>query len=374
MTNPNNPLASLIGSNSPQGVAALNKINGFFDNHPDVKTFVLQDIPSFLNAGAVGAGMAPEGRASLDTSANAGADTIKTGVQNMMPEKAPVSEANPLATEQGKVTPEQQGMDRLSLSEKIAPKATKAQAKLALQQGRLITGSEPGLLSEGTPTKIAASAQQAKSVMTIDRLIPEHATMDEPTLYTAIDEKIGDVATKLKPEMQKVPVNDATIKSINDQNSVLKKSLIDEAPATEEKNVIKRQGQFEAFLKKSGSGTMDDLWETSKAYDRSIPDRVKNANANSPESLQLQKSEWLQRRAILRGAIKDSSNGLGPTAQKAFSDMTDMFSAQDGIASKAEVKPGAPSKVSSFLKTTPGKVVKAGVQAAGMGAGLHLIQ
>lgn len=55
-TNPNNPLASLAGTNTPEGVAFLNKLNDFFDKNPEVKTALLESIPNMLNAGAMGAG------------------------------------------------------------------------------------------------------------------------------------------------------------------------------------------------------------------------------------------------------------------------------------------------------------------------------
>jgi hypothetical protein len=343
----------------------------------------ISDVPAVQQFAGTGAGKVTANLAGDVANASNVAGTIAGGIEGagklsalksdvVTPATVDTTASSPVLST--KVSPEVQAANRTALAEKISPKPTTAQAKIAMQQGRLVPGEKGGLLSEGTPDKIAASDQQRRAVATIDRLLPEHGSMSEPELYTALKGKIGDIANNLKPEMEKVPINQRTLEGINAKNAQLSKSLLEEAPATEEKNVIKRQAQFESFLKKSGNKNMNDLWDTAKAYDDSIPQRVKNANENSPESLQLQKSEWQQRRAILKQAINDTKNGLGAKSQQAFSDMTDMYSAQDGLLSKAKVNAeGEPSKVSQFLNTPKGKIIKAGVKATGLGAGLHFV-
>jgi hypothetical protein len=236
----------------------------------------------------------------------------------------------------------------------ISPKPTASEAKLAMSQGRLVKGQEPTLFKAGTSDQVLTSDQQLKSTNTIKRLIPGAATMDEPTLYSALDSKITETAKKLQPEMTKTPIKPKTIKDINTKWTELKKNQLENADATDEANVLKQQKQFEARLQKSGSGNMNDLWNTAKEYDASIPDNVKKANSLSSESLQNKKTIWLQNRAILRDAINDSSNGLGKTSQQAFSDMRDMYDAQKGILSKAKVETKVqPSKIEQFVKDHP---------------------
>lgn len=257
--------------------------------------------------------------------------------------------------------------DLEKIKDTISPKPTAKEAKLALDQGRLIKGNEPTMFKEGTPDKIATSDQQLKSTMTIKKLIPDAARMDEPTLYSAIDSKIGNIAKKLQPEMEKTPIKQETVQNITDKWEALKKSEIENADANEEANVLKSQKQFETRLQKSESGNMNDLWNTAKEYDASVPENVKKANSMSSESLQNKKSLWLDRRAIIRDAIKDTKNGLGKTAQQGFSDMTDMYEAQNGILSKAKVETGVePSKLSQAYNSKTGKAVRT-IAKAGLG-------
>lgn len=265
--------------------------------------------------------------------------------------------------------------DLQAIKEKITPKPTVAQARLAMRQGRLVTGEPGGLLTKGTPDQLMTTDQQANSVRTIGSRILNASQMSEPELYTALKDEIANVGSQLQPEMQKTPLNPDTVEKINDANAALRKQLIQDAPATEEANVQKRQDQFEAFLKKSGSDNFNDLWETAKSYDDSIPDRVKNANANSSDSLQMQRQEWLQRRSILRDAINDNETGMGKTSQQAFSDMRDMYEAQNGLISKASIDTvGEPSKLNQFLKTPMGHMLKTGLEMAGAGSILKGIE
>lgn len=316
----------------------------------------------------------------------AGAEALRTSVPGPefqgptsqigqeVPAQVPTTEAAPAAPAAPKVnTPE----DLQAIKEKITPKPTVGQARLAMRQGRLVTGEPGGLLTKGTPDQLITTDQQLKSTLTIARRLPGASQMSEPELYTALKDEIGNVGSKLQPEMQKTPLNPDTVEKINEANTALRKRLVDEAPATEEANVQKRQDQFEAFLKKSGSDNFNDLWETAKAYDDSIPDRVKNANANSSDSLQAQRQEWLQRRSILKSAINDNETGMGATSQKAFSDMTDMYEAQNALLSKASIDTvGEPSQLNQFLKTPVGRMVKTGLEMAGAGTilkGIELI-
>lgn len=245
------------------------------------------------------------------------------------------------------------------IKEMISPKPTVKEAKFAMDQGRLIKGQEPTMFKSGTPDKIATSDQELKSSMTIDRLIPDAVKMDEPTLHSALEVKIGETAKALEPEMRKTPIKKQTVQKITDEWENLKKSEIESADADNEANVLKSQKQFENRLKKSKSGNMNDLWNTAKEYDSSIPDNVKRANSLSSESLQNKKALWLERRAIIRDAITDTENGLGETAKRGFSDMKDMYEAQNGIMSKAKVGTKVePSKIRQAYDSKTGQAIR----------------
>lgn len=235
------------------------------------------------------------------------------------------------------------------ITEMISPKPTVKEAKLAQTQGRLVEGKKPTMFKAGTEDTITPSKKTIDATQTIQKNIPDAAKMSEPELYKAVDKHISDTATKLRPQMEATPIHPDTISKINDDWTSLKKSQIEDAPATEEANVIKRQNKFESLLKKSGNESHADLWDTRIKYDDSIPEGVKKANSMSPESLQIQKEEWLQNRSILNDAI-DSS------AKPEFKAMSDMYEAKNGILSKTKIKKAQPSKLNEWIKENPKKV------------------
>ncbi len=229
------------------------------------------------------------------------------------------------------------------LTEMISPKAT---TKLAQTQGRLVPGKEPTLFKAGTEDKILPSKKTLSASETITKNIPNASKMKPTELYSAVDKNITDTATKLRPQMEATPIKPETVDKINNDWEALKKTQMADAPATEEANVAKRQAKFEALLRKSGSGTHADLWDTAIAYDNSVPDAVKKANSLSSESLQLQKEEWLDNRKIL-------SDAMGKSNIPEFKQMSDMYEAKNGLLSKAKVNDAAMSKVNQFLKDNP---------------------
>lgn len=253
-------------------------------------------------------------------------------------------------------TPLEAGQAELDTIQKmISPKATAKEAKLAQSQGRLIKGKEPTLFKSGTVDEVIPSKDVQRATGTIKREIPNAHTMDEATLQTALENKTAEIAQNLKPELQKVTIKPETIKKINSDWEKIKKDQIKNADASEEANVIKLQKQFEDKLLKSSSKNMNDLWDTAKEYDSSIPENVKKATTQSDPKLQYKKDMWLQNRAILKDAINDSKNGLGAKSSQAFSDMTDMYHAKENLISKAKIVTEVkPSKIVEFAKKHPG--------------------
>lgn len=251
--------------------------------------------------------------------------------------------------------------ETIKLTETISPKLTSKEIKLAEKQGRIKPGQDPTLLRGGTPDTVIPSDKIIRATETIQREIPGASKLKEPELYTALEGRTSDMAMQLKPELQKIPVKPETIEKINIDWESIKKSQIENAPATEEINVFKRQKKFQSFLEKSDSKNLDDLWETRKKYDNSIPENVKKANINSPESLQIQKEEWLQNREILNSAITDAKNGMGEAAQKSFDAMHDMYNAKENLLSKAKIEfESKPSKIKQWVKENPWKAAVAG--------------
>lgn len=297
-------------------------------------------------------GGAALGSGALDTSLSDAVAPIKNGLKDI--NISTPLEAAPSAEAAAAAKP-----DLTKISDMIAPKPTIKQARIAQQEGRLFKGKEPGFFTDGTPDKIAASPQQAQSAQTIGRLIEGADKMDQPTLYGALQDKVTEVATDLKPQMEKTPINQKTIDKVNSDTKNLFKQQTADALATDESNVAKLQSNFKSFLKKSKTGNFNELWETAKGYDASVPDKVKTATDASPHEMQMAHEIWLQNRGVLRDAINDVVDGMGKTSQKAFSDMRDLYNAQHALDTTAHVaKVGAPSKLTQLGKTPAGKVAK----------------
>lgn len=251
------------------------------------------------------------------------------------------------------------------ISEMISPDATAKEAKLAQAQGRLYSGKSSTLFKAGTADKIATSPKTFNATQTILKKIPGAGKMAPSDLYNAVEENIGETATKLRPQMEATSIKPQTVEKINSDWQTLKKQQIEDVPATEEANVMKRQGKFESILKKSSSGHFGDLWDTRISYDNSIPASVKKANINSPESLQIQKEEWLQNRAILNDAINNSASGLGGKSQQAFSEMSDLYEAKNNLLAKTKLEGGQPSKVRQLINKYPKTSAGIGLTVAG---------
>ncbi len=361
-------LGNLAGNvaQTPEAQGLMTAWQNFKTAHPELAGNIeaTGNIASILPIGE-GAGLAVKG-------AEAAVDVGK----NVVPKAVEAGKTAVLGTAEEQAAREalKNGPDLTKISDMIQPKMTIRETRLAQQQGRLFKGGPSGIFTEGSADKIAASPAQAKSAFTIGKLIEGADKMDPATLYGATQEKIGEIATKLKPEMEATPIKPETLDKISADTKELFAQQTEDALATDEPNVVKLQNNFKKFLDKSKTTNFNDLWETAKGYDASIPDKVKNANDLSSHELQMQKEIWLDNRAVLKRAINDVVDGMGKKSQEPFSDMRDLFNAQHNLDTTVKFNPeGAPSKLQQFGKTLPGKVLKGAGKAAGLGAGIHLL-
>lgn len=309
------------------------------------------------------------------------------------------------------------------IADVISPNATSKEAKLAQREGRFVDAKDPTFFRSGQSERIFPSKKTLDSTNTIIRNIPDAIKMKPSELYTAVDKKITDTANNLRPLMETTPVKTETAQKMTADWEKLKKTQMETAPATEEPNVLKRQAKFEAIvqksLQKSEIPNHSNLWDTRIEYDNSISDAVKKATTESSESLQLQKDEWLQNRAILNNAIHDTSqnitntshpllqkidkeiNKLNPNARtisaenkaklvklfgqkellkkqlqadskKAFSDMTNLYEAKTNLQSKAKLNT-EPGHSKLYQKLT-GKTAKTIGAVGAIGTGLYGIK
>lgn len=242
----------------------------------------------------------------------------------------------------------------LKVEEKITPKPTVKEAKLAQSQGRLVKGKDPTLLRGGTPDVVIPTDKTLRASETIVREIPNASKLKDPELYTALEGRTKQIAENLKPEMQKVSIKPETVEQITTKWENLKTKQASDPYLSRDVDITKLQEDFEFRLQNSKAGTMDDLWDTAKAYDDSVPSNVKSANELSSESLQNKKEIWLQNRAILRDAINDTENGMGEASRQPFKDMHDMYNAKESLQTKAKIETRTKaSLVKQWIKKNP---------------------
>ena len=139
------------------------------------------------------------------------------------------------------------------------------------------------------------------------------------------------------------------------------------------------QQNFQEFidkiLKTKKDLTLDDLWQMRIDYDNTIKSSVKKANDLSPEGLQLQREMWLENRRILNDVINDTASGLGDVSKQSFADMSDLYMANQNIASKAKIDvKGVPGVLSreQIIKRTVGGVAGTLIIGAAEGAAIVL--
>lgn len=356
----NNPLVKGISTVGSRAYDELGiRLNDFITKHPEVGKVLESALRTGEGTGNISnAILTAEGTAK---SAQKTYDTAKNFVQNTTPGDISTGANKMVQNVRDKFTPQGEN-DLQKINQMITPKPTVKEARLAETQGRLFKGKSPTFFKEGGPDMIATPEAQANAARTIQKNIPNAANMSETDLYSSLDEKIGEKAQALKPEMQKVPITEDTVQKITDDWNTLKKAQKADAYLPNDVNLNKLQADFEQRLMKSGNKTMDDLWNTAKAYDASVPENVKKATDLSSESLQYKKDIWLQNRRILKSAINDTGTGLGKTSQDAFKEMTDMYNAQNNLLSKAKVETAnAPSKFSVIKKTIKEHPVVSGV-------------
>jgi len=340
-------------------ISAGNFANSPLGNRIGVAASIGQSAGNVANTILGAQGVASAGDAAVNAirdirSTSSGAQSIATEGK---PAPTPEQSTSQMAGESGKII------------DKIMPKPNAAEIKLALDEGRIAPGQDPTFLRDGTPDSILPSEKVGRAAETIRTQIPGAGDMPTSDLYTALDKRVSQIGTQLRPQMEATPITEDIVSKItNDWTALKVKQLADPYTPTGA-NLEKLQANFEQnFLQASKADNLSNLWDTRIKYDNSVPPSVKNATSLSSDVLQSQKSIWLQNRSILNNAINDAASGLGKISQEAFSNMSDLYNAQKGIRSSYTIpKTGASSGVSKFLKTPAGKAVKVGAGIVGAG-------
>lgn len=246
------------------------------------------------------------------------------------------------------------GSDLEKITDAIAPKMNSAEMKAAIDEGR-VTRASQGYINKAlfgqAPDVVTQSDEVNQAANTILKNVPGAAKMSDAELYSSLDNSIASNAKALRPAMEATPVNIDTLGQAKDAWASLKATQVKDVGASFENmpGATKMQEDFQGVMDSLNKGSQDasgkfqpgtannmgDVWDARIAYDKSIPSAVKKATELSSDALQYKKAMWLQNRSILNSMINDSVSGLGDTSKQGFSDMSDMYTAQQNILSKA---------------------------------------
>ena len=264
-----------------------------------------------------------------------------------------------------------------TVEEIIAPAINARETRKIISERRIVRGKKRRLLGD-RPDVVEQSGSIKDAAKTIERRIPDAKKLDDIQLSNQLDTEISSISEELRPQMQAVNLQKSQVDKMNDAWQNLKVKQAKEPEFAAFPGAKRVQKNFEGFLDdlskpvrdpvtgKFRLRTLNDNWDIAKEYDNSITEAVKKADIQSAPSTQLQKEMWLDNRSIFRDILKDSSEGLGDTAKRAFSDMSDFYLARNNIISKAKINlKGEPSVVKRLLKN---QILRYGVAGIGIGS------
>lgn len=261
----------------------------------------------------------------------------------------------------------------------ISPNITAAEGRAAMEEGRVTRGGQ-SLLGGKKPDIVAPSPETQKQTQTILNHIPNAGSMNDAQLGDALDERTTAMAQQLKPQLQAIPIGQSTTgKAFDAWNGIKEAQTSDPDFLDNQAGNTSFQNQFERRLntlqwdiQDPATGKMkaptpknaNDVWEARKDYDNSIPPAVKNATDKSAPVQIYRQKMWLQNRAILNDILNDVTSSLDNPTRKAFSDMTDMYSARQNIVKNTKIDTkGAQGLLSKGL------IKGAGIIGTGLGLG-----
>jgi hypothetical protein len=246
-------------------------------------------------------------------------------------------------------------------AQRFQKKLTVKEQKMAIKQGRAERPKQSWLNKKlfGQKADVVKAGSQEKAIRdTVKRQIGRSADkMDDIQLNNAMEKKSLELRTKLKPELKKVNVSRKATNSLKNQwksvqaeNAESLKSIgVAESPVN---------SKFAKAIAKIGKAkNLSEVDDLAVAYDKSISSTIKDANFMSSDTLKLQKEAWLNNRSLLRNFIKNNSGA----AKEAYSEMHNLLTGAENIASKGLQLKDAPGVLSAGFTTKAG--LKAGAAA-----------
>lgn len=280
--------------------------------------------------------------------------------------------AGQAAGEAGSALAKNSGLQKIVASLMPNVRSTGPEVRAAMDEGRIIDGTKSTFWGS-TPDTIAPRDKAIVNAQTLEKHIPGVADMSSQNKVRAIDSKTDAMAENLSPVMKATPITKSDTGKVIDAWKQLKQTQADIPAFADAPSNAKMQKQFERHLGNlqwdiTGEGgkfqtptpkSLDDIWQTQKDYDASVPDDVKNLGPNADRIDKLQHSMWLQNRTLLTSLRDDLASRLEPGIRKTFNDMSNMYDARRAIVKNAKID----------TKGSQGVIKKGLYKALGYGTG-----
>lgn len=254
--------------------------------------------------------------------------------------------------------------DVKKLEKTVEPNLVKKEVQEALLDDRFIpgeTGRFKGLFSGRAPDVVTVSNNVKKGLQTIAENIKGAAKLNDVKLYQRLRSEISDLSNKLKPQLQNVNLKPEVIDKVKDTWAKTKKMQLDDVVLQSFPGLKRAQTNFDNIINsitKSVRGpdgkfrtkTLNDLWEISKDYDKTVKNAIKNASKVQSETAQFYQQVWEQNRQILRDFLKQEASDMGIDARKMFEQMNDYYTVQNEIYRLIKPNKGVDSGIKRITK------------------------
>lgn len=250
------------------------------------------------------------------------------------------------------------------VEEVIAPKLTQKEIKLALSEGRVVRKSGPVRKALGIPDKVVQTQRVQNAARVVVDKIPDATKLNNQQLADAAKQEISKISKELEPRLKKIAVKEQDLDDIINSWADVKELQL-ESPILTEEQVRRAQAGFEKILQEAvDAKNADDVWKLVQDYDDRVKTIVKEATAQSPETLQELKDIWLENRRILRDSLDDIVENADDSVKKEFQDMSGLYTARQNIINNAEFFKGNRGFRKLLAGTLVGSVLGGGTVAS----------
>lgn len=229
------------------------------------------------------------------------------------------------------------------------------------------------------PDKIDLNQRLLNAKQTLAEKFPNLLKMDDVELPKQIDNEIGIIAKAIKPAFEQIKISTdikgkiketwEKIKRGQSKNPDFSFAGVNTMQKNFENEIMpKLMEKFKDAKGKFREANLNDIWELVKGYDKSVPDRVKNAtDVTSDSRLLVQKEAWLQNRELLRDTIDSLAETMKDlNAKKSFKQMSDLYQAKEVILKNLKPNKGGEGRIKRAAKFTAKSLLPAGVVGYGV--------